>query len=112
MSRLQCGRVQTLGGPQLQLSAVQTFQLGHGAQVGLLQLLQLAVVLLVGEEDLTEVQAVRSISAHQHRVAPPTTLAVAELRARVLVLHLGGGTNIALGLASNELTVMLSCRGV
>lgn len=81
VSGLQRGRVQTLAGLQLQLSAVQALQLGHGAQVGLLQLLQLAVVLLVGEEDLTEVQAVRSVSAHQQGVAPPATLAVAELRA-------------------------------
>lgn len=80
MSGLQRGHVQGLRGPEQQLPSVHALQLGHGAQVGLLQLLQLAVVLLVGEEDLAEVQAVCS--------ALPQTVVITEVGARVLVLQL------------------------
>lgn len=86
--RLQRRRIQTLCGPELQLSPVHALQLGHGAQVGPLQLLQLAVVLLVGEEDLAEVEAVCSVASHHERTALRQTVLIAEIRARVLILQL------------------------
>lgn len=67
---LQRRHVQRLHGLELQLSPVHALQLGHGVEVSPLQLLQLAVVLLVGEEDLAQVQAVSCCS----EVLPQTVL--------------------------------------
>lgn len=86
MSSLQRGHVQRLRGLEQQLPSVHALQLGHGAQVGLLQLLQLAVVLLVGEEDLAEVEAVCSVASQHDRTALLQTVLITEVRARVLIL--------------------------
>lgn len=90
MPRLQRCHVQRLHGLELQLSPIHALQLSHGAKVGLLQLLQLAVVLLIGEEDLTQVEAVSCcpVVSQQERTALSQTVLITEIRACVLILQL------------------------